>query len=86
MEVLMLDCHAVTRELWDYLDGELADERSEAIRGHLALCGLCMPYVDFHRAYLEAASLRSEREPGAAETLRSRVLAAIADGGGASEE
>jgi anti-sigma factor RsiW len=32
----MLDCDAVMRQLWDYLDGELTAEREQAIRAHLA--------------------------------------------------
>ena len=82
MEVLMLDCQAVTRELWDYLEGELEDDRSEAIRDHLALCGLCMPYVDFHRAYLDLAAANRTRTPEAVANLRRRVLAALADAAG----
>lgn len=88
MEVLMLDCQAVTRELWDYLEGELGDDRAGAIRGHLALCGLCMPYVEFHRAYLDLAAASASRSPEAVAQLRRRVLAALADaaGGGIADE
>jgi hypothetical protein len=82
MDVLMLDCHAVTRELWDYLEGEIEHERAESIRGHLALCELCMPYVQFHRAYLDVAAASPARSPEAVGQLRSRVLAALADIGG----
>ena len=39
----MLDCDSVMRQLWDYLDGELTEDRMEAIRAHLAMCSRCMP-------------------------------------------
>ena len=28
----MIDCDGVMRQLWDYLDGELSDDKMEAIR------------------------------------------------------
>ena len=31
----MLDCDAVMRQLWDFLDGELTATREAAIREHL---------------------------------------------------
>lgn len=47
----MLDCDAVMRQLWDYLDGELTPARTEAIREHLALCARCFPQLEFERAF-----------------------------------
>ena len=88
MEVMVLDCQAVTRQLWDYLEGELDDSRAEDIRGHLALCELCMPYVEFHRAYLDLAAHSPARTPDAVASMRRRVLAALGDaaGGGFSDD
>jgi anti-sigma factor (TIGR02949 family) len=71
-----MDCIEVMRQLWDYLDGELTDERMEAIRAHLAMCQGCHPHFDFERAFLEAiaASCREHQAPG---TLRRKVLATL---------
>ena len=48
-----MDCLDVVRQLWDYLDGELTDDRMEAIRAHLAACRNCYPHYDFERAFLD---------------------------------
>lgn len=50
----MLDCNAVMRQLWDFLDEELTPDRMDAIREHLALCRPCQSHMDFERAFLDA--------------------------------
>ncbi len=72
----MLDCDAVMRQLWDYLDGELTEERMAAIREHLALCARCYPQFEFERTFLETLA-RVRREHSHYEGLRERVLAAL---------
>jgi anti-sigma factor (TIGR02949 family) len=72
----MLDCDAVMRQLWDYLDGELTDERMAAIREHLALCGRCYPQYDFEQAFLETLA-RARREHSDPERVKRRVLVAL---------
>lgn len=47
-----LDCNAVVRELWDYLDGELDEQRWQMIRDHLAECTGCTSHVEFARSFL----------------------------------
>lgn len=71
-----LDCDAVMRQLWDYLDGELDGERETAIRAHLAVCKRCYPQYDFERAFLGVltATRPQHSRPGA---VRARVLAAL---------
>ncbi len=49
-----VDCSAVLLQLWEYLDGELGQERMRAVRTHLALCSKCYPQYDFEKAFLEA--------------------------------
>lgn len=49
-----LDCKAVIDQLWEYLDGELGEERTMLIRQHLALCSHCYPQYDFEKAFLDA--------------------------------
>ncbi len=72
----MLDCEAVMRQLWDYLDGELTDERMEAIRKHVATCARCCPQHDFERAFLTTLT-RLRREHSDPEGLRNQVMDAL---------
>jgi anti-sigma factor (TIGR02949 family) len=76
----MIDCQETMRQLWDYLDDELTEEKMAAIRTHLAACQECYPQYDFERAFLEAvaASQRERRAPGA---LRLRIRAALREAG-----
>lgn len=62
MMMPMLDCDAVMRQLWDYLDGELTPERMAAIDAHVAICGRCAPQVDFERSF--KAAVRAARDEG----------------------
>ncbi|MFN2565046.1 MAG: zf-HC2 domain-containing protein [Gemmatimonadaceae bacterium] len=72
----MLDCDAVMRQLWDYLDGELTEERMAAIREHLALCGRCYPQYDFEQAFLDTL-VRARREHSDPEGVKRRVMTAL---------
>ena len=80
----MLDCDAVMRQLWDYLDGELTPERSEAIRHHVDMCSRCKPQSEFEQAFLSAVK-RSRREHTQPDRLRGALLSALADQGFAPE-
>jgi len=76
----MLDCDAVMRQLWDYLDGELTPDREAAVRAHLAVCNRCHPQHDFEQSFLRALSA-SRREHSLPDAIKVRVLAALrADG------
>ena len=72
----MLDCDAVMRQLWDYVDGELTADREEAVRAHLHVCNRCHPHHDFEKAFLDALS-SSRREYSRPESIKARVLAAL---------
>lgn len=72
----MLDCDAVMRQLWDYLDGELTPEREAAMREHLAICGRCYPQFEFEKNFLETLA-RARREHSKPERIRERVLTAL---------
>lgn len=72
----MLDCDAVMRQLWDYLDGELTPDRTEAIREHLALCARCFPQLEFEQAFLDTLG-QSRRRHGDYDALRARVVSAL---------
>lgn len=72
----MIDCDTVMRQLWDYLDGELTPERSEAIRQHIEMCARCNPQTEFERAFLVAVR-RSQREHAHVDRLRDRLVASL---------
>jgi anti-sigma factor (TIGR02949 family) len=75
-----LDCKAVIEQLWEYLDGELGEERTLLIRQHLALCSHCYPQYDFEKAFLDAlADCRCTQ--CAPHELRGRVLDALRSAG-----
>jgi mycothiol system anti-sigma-R factor len=69
----MLDCTAVMKQLWDYLDGELSAERMAAIEAHVKMCGRCSPQVEFERAFLKALAA-ARGEGTSSESLRERVV------------
>ena len=68
-----LDCLAVVRRLWDYLDGRLPTDEAAAIDAHLAGCGECPPHFAFERAFLAAVSAARPHDPDVTR-LRARVL------------
>jgi anti-sigma factor (TIGR02949 family) len=51
-EETMIPCDHVIAQLWEYLDGDLDELRSEQVRRHLDICARCFPEYDFRRAYL----------------------------------
>jgi anti-sigma factor RsiW len=67
-----LSCHDVVKELWDYLDSEVAPERWEAIREHLATCAGCHAHVEFCRTFLAKVDATSIAEAEVAVT-RTRI-------------
>lgn len=68
----MIDCDAVMRQLWDFLDGELPPERLAMIEDHVRLCGRCRPHADFERAF-KTALRAAHRNEEASATLGRRV-------------
>lgn len=44
----MADCNETLRELYAFLDHELADEDSRMVLGHLEQCSDCYQAFDFH--------------------------------------
>lgn len=72
----MLDCDAVMRQLWDYLDGEVTPQVEEAIRAHLAVCQRCHPQYDFESAFLRALSAVRRTHPRPA-VVKDRVLSLL---------
>lgn len=43
----MIDCNQAVRQLWNYLEGELAEEDRHAVEEHLDLCKRCCGEAEF---------------------------------------
>lgn len=71
-----LDCLAVVRQLWDYLDGELTPASWEAVEEHLASCGPCQGHVAFFRSFLHSIGA-TPIDPADVATTRRRIEAAL---------
>lgn len=70
------DCVAAVRQLWDFLDDELTDERMAAVREHLRDCSACLPHAEFGERFL--AALHETREDRTCPAVvRARVLEAL---------
>lgn len=74
------DCEAIVRRLWPYLDDRLPASERAWIAGHLAACRECAAHFDFARAFLSALQ-GSPSDAADTESLRRRVLAALAEEG-----
>ncbi len=71
----MIPCDHVIAQLWEYLDGDLDELRSEQVRRHLEICARCFPEYDFRRAYLRFMRRCSTQQ--VPQELRRRVFEAI---------
>jgi anti-sigma factor (TIGR02949 family) len=79
-EIRSIDCTDAVRQLWDYLDNELDDQRMVEVRQHLLTCKACLPHAEFGRRFIQAVSRARERHvmpPG----VRNQVLSALASAG-----
>jgi mycothiol system anti-sigma-R factor len=71
------DCQDALHTLYDYLDGELTEERRVVIRHHLDECAPCLHAFDFE-AELKLLIGRSCRDQ-VPDHLRSKIARAIAE-------
>lgn len=71
----MIACADAVKQLWEYLDGALAEEDRAAVEEHLSFCRRCCGEVEF------AEELRGFLEREAAEDIpdevRSRLIATL---------
>jgi mycothiol system anti-sigma-R factor len=77
----MIDCHGVMKQLWEYLDGELAPAESDQIRDHLAMCARCYPQYRHQLAFLALVSRAAAATAPRQEFMRrlEAVLASAKD-------
>ncbi len=69
------DCDETIERLYWFLDGELTDERRQAIRSHLDDCGPCLEVMGFEAELRRVIADRcKDRVP---DGLRERIAAAI---------
>jgi mycothiol system anti-sigma-R factor len=73
-------CQDALHTLYDYLDGELTEERRIVIQRHLTECEPCLHAFDFE-AELKIVIARSCRDQ-VPEHLKSKIAKAIADAAG----
>lgn len=71
------DCQDALHTLYDYLDGELTDERRKVIQRHLNQCQPCLHAFDFE-AELKIVIARSCRDQ-VPDHLRHKIANAIAE-------
>lgn len=74
------DCQDALHTLYDYLDGELTDERRRAIQRHLNQCQPCLHAFDFE-AELKVVIARSCRDQ-VPDHLRAKIAQAISEASG----
>lgn len=72
----MMRCDQAMARLWEFLDGELPEEKHRALERHLEVCGRCFPAYDFQRAYLQYTRNLAAQEH-APEELRKEVFLRI---------
>ena len=74
-----VSCDDAVRQLYDYLDGELTDERRAQIAAHLDGCAPCIGAARFEAELRQVIADRChERVPDA---LRARVAASLRQAG-----
>jgi anti-sigma factor (TIGR02949 family) len=79
-DVRDIDCHSALKQIWDFLDLELTQERMAEVRKHLTTCQHCLPHHDFARRFLDALQATREGKVTPVE-LRASVMRQLADSG-----
>src|SRR5512147_1157928 len=79
-EVRHIDCSMAIKQLWDYLDLELTDDRMAEVRQHLDECKRCLPHADFARRFLDAIQATRE-EHAMPPAVREKVMRRLAESG-----
>ncbi len=69
------DCDEALSQLYEFLDGELTDERRVTIQAHLHDCGPCLEAAEFEQHLQQVLADRCRDT--VPESLRQRIAAAI---------
>lgn len=66
-----IDCDEVMRQLFDFLDGEVAEEVDHEIHHHIDECRSCFTRVEFERVLKER--IRASKDEVLPESLQDRI-------------
>jgi anti-sigma factor (TIGR02949 family) len=78
-----LSCEEALALVYEYLDGELPLDWSDAVRKHVEKCRLCYPYFDFERMFLDYVHQAAEGSERASPELERRIRDLISGDSGA---
>ncbi|MEX2284679.1 MAG: zf-HC2 domain-containing protein [Gemmatimonadota bacterium] len=67
-----IDCRSAMLQLYDYLDGELSEEKMQLIRQHLESCAPCFKHASFEQDLL-AVLAAGWHSVAASSELRARI-------------
>lgn len=71
-----ISCEEAAERVYEYLDGELGEERAAEVRCHVEKCKRCYPMFNWERMFLDVVESRAGRaEPN--PELRRRVEALL---------
>lgn len=71
----MITCAEAVQQLWEYLDGMVAESDREAIEEHLSFCRRCCGELDFAEELRRF--LAQPDEPSLPADVRERLLATL---------
>lgn len=71
----MITCAEAVQQLWEYLDGMVAESDREAIEEHLSFCRRCCGELDFAEEL--RAFLAQPDEPDLPADVKARLLATL---------
>jgi anti-sigma factor (TIGR02949 family) len=67
------DCLQALSKLYEYLDGELPPDDTEAVRHHMEVCQGCYPFLQFCSSFQDALHRAAHGQSNAPPELRSRI-------------
>jgi anti-sigma factor (TIGR02949 family) len=73
----MITCSEAVQQLWEYLDGMVAESDREAIEEHLSFCRRCCGELDFAEEL--RAFLAQPDEPDLPADVKARLLATLSE-------
>lgn len=67
------DCIEALSKLYEYLDGELAEQDSAKVQQHMEVCQGCYPFLQFCSSFQDAVHRAAHGQLSAPPPLRSRI-------------
>lgn len=69
-----IDCEQALRQVYEYLDHELADHDHEAMQQHLKICKSCFSRVEFEQLLKGKVKALRDEEPSGSASDRIKQL------------